>query len=114
MNSGITIYSPHDVDNKRLNQIVEVVSDEANKLGLKVSGPHKKDDNRICVFYEDKLSKCFIYVDDINEPLDLEQMSMTIRLMAYMTLSKTSQTEKNKIIKEEKEGRKRLTLKLRK
>ena len=114
MNSGITIYSPHNVDHNRLNQIVKVVSDEAKKLGLKISGPHKKDDNRICVFYDDKLSKCFIYVDDINEPLDVEQMSMTIRLMAYMTLSKISQTEKKKIITEEKEERKRLTLKLKK
>ena len=87
MKGAITIYAPYDVDIRRLNEIKGVVEKEAKELGLRVMGPYARNDNRICVFYEDEASKCYIYVDDYEEPLNIEKMALTIRLMATITMA---------------------------
>ena len=89
MTGSIVIYAPFNVELERLNEVKRIVEEEARGLGLEVSGPYARNDNRICVFYEDDFSKCYIYVDDYDEPLNIEKTALTIRLMATITMAET-------------------------
>ena len=62
---------------------------EAKELGLDVKGPFVRNDNRICVFYEDENAKCYVFIDDQKEPLNIEKVALTIRLMATITMMET-------------------------
>ncbi len=85
----IAIYAPFDANVERLATIKRMVQREAQDLGLKVTGPFVREDSRICVFYEDDETKCFIYVDDYDEPLNIEKAALTIRLMATISMAET-------------------------
>ncbi|MFQ5712134.1 MAG: hypothetical protein ACE5GD_10220 [Candidatus Geothermarchaeales archaeon] len=86
MSGNIVIYAPFDVDLKRLEEIKRVVESEARSLDLRVKGPFLRSDNRICVFYEDEKARCYVYIDDYEEPLNIEKMALTIRLMSTITM----------------------------
>jgi len=85
MSGRISVYAPFDCDPVRLRQMVEIVRSEAGELGLDLVGPFGRDDNRICVFYEDSEAKCYVYVDNYEKPLNMEKAALTIRVMVAMT-----------------------------
>ena len=89
MQGKIVIYAPFNVDAERLSNVKGLVEKEAIELGLEVKGPFLRNDNRICVFYEDDKSKCYVYIDDYEKPLNLEKMALTIKLMATITMMET-------------------------
>ncbi|NIM44599.1 MAG: hypothetical protein GTN80_02670, partial [Nitrososphaeria archaeon] len=39
-----------------------------------------------CVFYEDERVKCYVYIDDYEEPLNIEKMALTIRMMTTIMM----------------------------
>ncbi len=85
----VAIYAPFNADAERLAEIKRVVDREAQDLSLKVTGPFAREDNRICVFYEDEDTKCYVFVDNYDEPLNIEKAALTIRLMATISMAET-------------------------
>lgn len=83
---NIVIYAPFNADLERLREIKKVVEIEGRGLDLKVKGPFLRNDNRICVFYEDERAKCYVYIDDYEEPLNIEKMALTIRMMTTIMM----------------------------
>ncbi len=83
---NIVIYAPFNADLERLREIKKVAETEGRGLDLKVKGPFLRNDNRICVFYEDERVKCYVYIDDYEEPLNIEKMALTIRMMTTIMM----------------------------
>ncbi len=83
---NIVIYAPFNADLERLREIKKVAEIEGRGLDLKVKGPFLRNDNRICVFYEDERVKCYVYIDDYEEPLNIEKMALTIRMMTTIMM----------------------------
>lgn len=89
MSEGVVrIFAPLDADPKRVDEIAGPVKREAKSLGLPVEGPFPRDDDRICVFYEDDETKCYVYVDDYEKPVNTRKVSTVVRTMTAVNLGR--------------------------
>lgn len=86
MAGKIVIYAPHRSDNERLQKIKRLFNILSRDLDIPVKGPIYRDDNRICVYYEDDDIKLYIYIDDPCREVNFEKAEMTIKLMTAMAM----------------------------
>lgn len=84
----IVLYSPYNVDGDRLDRLEKTVKRVAGELGIPFRGPIYRDDNRVCVYYEDNDVKVYIYVDDPERDVNYDKVEMTIRVMSSIALKK--------------------------
>lgn len=85
----IVLYAPHNADRVRLDKLNEIIHELSYEMGIRYRGPIYRDDKRICIYYEDKAVKVYIYVDDPTREVNFEKVKMTIKLMALMALKET-------------------------
>ncbi len=82
----IVLYAPYNAELGRVSKLNSIVMKLAKELGLAYKGPIYRDDKRICVYYEDKSVKVYVYVDDPTRDVNFEKVEMSIRLMATIAL----------------------------
>jgi|Deesub1362B_J571_1020462.scaffolds.fasta_scaffold00003_504 hypothetical protein len=84
----IVLYSPYNADGDRLDKLEATVKKVAQELGIPYRGPIYREDNRVCVYYEDSDVKVYIYVDDPEREVNYDKVEMTIRVMSSIALKK--------------------------
>lgn len=84
MMGKILLYAPYNVDRERLEKIREILLELSREVNIPLEGPIYRDDNRICVYYEDMDVRVFIYVDDPEREINFEKVRMTIKIMTVI------------------------------
>ena len=80
----IVLYAPYNANKERVNKLDIIANKLAKEIGLTYEGPIYRNDTRICIYYEDRKVKVYIYIDDFTRDVNFDKVENTLRLMSLI------------------------------